>query len=531
MRLPIVPFIVAAAILTVAVYLFNTAKSDRRTLDVPRLTRLADIDGTETEVAIAPDGNRYAVVADGDLWILDIAGGSRQQITQTSDQESFPAWAPDGKRITFNRGMDTFAFNTDTRTEEVFRTDAISLSWSSTSRTTFVRNRALWIANPGGRDERQLVETDASEDIAIRNPRFSPDSLQIAFIKSQLGLRGEVWTVDVLNGSARVVVGGRATENPLDTGWINDARHLVYLTNRAGSYALWHIDFVESTNLPLTPPLVTVPLSRIGMGVWNDRIVLPRHFIDSNIVLSDGTPVATSDKIEFDPAISPDGKIVAYTIAQDNKSEIWTAAIDGRNATFRTLGREPRFVRNGYQIVYTHADLDGNDDIWEIDIRNGSAERLTDADEIDLTPDRSPDDRSIAFASTRGGPLSVWSVPSSGGKRLRLNDGGYAPRYSPDGRSILFWNREALWTMDVNGSNPRQIYGPLPNPTVAVWSRQGTAFFLNGAIQMPSGTLFQPSGHPIWPRFDILSDGRLAIAPIDIRETGLWAVDLTYKEN
>ena len=35
----------------------------------------------------------------------------------------------------------------------------------------------------------------------------------------------------------------------------------------------------------------------------------------------------------------------------------------------------------------------------------------------------------------------------------------------------------------------------------------------------------------IWPEFDVLPDGRFVIAPINIRETGLWAIDLTYKEN
>jgi Tol biopolymer transport system component len=528
MRVPIVPFIVAATILLAAVYLFNSSKPSHRLLDVPHLTRLADIDGTETEVAIAPDGNRYAVIADGDLWLLDMSAGSRQQITRTPEAESFPAWAPDGKRISFTRGSDTFVFNTDTKSEEILRAGAISLSWSSTSRTTFMRDRALWITNPGGLAEKELVKADMSEDITIRSPRFSPDSLQIAFIKTQLGLRGEVWIVDVLNGMARVVVGNRASENPLDEGWIN-AQDLAYLTNRAGSYSLWYIDFVESTNLPLTQPLTIAPLARIGMAVWNDRIAVPRHFVDSNIVLSDGTSVAATEKVEFDPAISPDGKLVAYTVAQDNKTEIWTATIEGKNPTFRTLGREPRFARNGYQIVYTYTDLNGNDDIWKIDIRNGSAERVTDADEIDITPDRSPDDRTIAFASTRSGPLSIWAVPAAGGKRFKLNDGGYAPRYSPDGKSILYWNRQALWTMDVDGKNPEQIYGPVPEPTTGVWSRRGPAFFLNGEIRTASESLFKPTDHRLWPRFDILPDGRLAVAPIDIRETGLWAVDLTYK--
>ena len=40
--------------------------------------------------------------------------------------------------------------------------------------------------------EQKLVDADMTPDVDIRTPRFSPDSLQIAFIKTQLGLRGEV---------------------------------------------------------------------------------------------------------------------------------------------------------------------------------------------------------------------------------------------------------------------------------------------------------------------------------------------------
>src|SRR5262245_58099838 len=329
MRLPIVPFIVAATILTAAVYLFNSSKPTHRTLDVPRLTRLADIDGIETEVAIAPDGNRYAVITDGDLWILDSSTGNRQQITHTPEAETFPDWTPDGTRVTFTRGSDTFVVNADSKSEELFRRDATSLSWSPTSRTAFVRSGALWMANPNGGNEKKLVEADPNPDIQIRSPRFSPNSLQIAFIKSQLNLTGEVWIVDAESGMARSMVADRPAENPADVGWILDGRELVYLTNRAGAYSLWHIDLAESTILPLTSALVTIPLQRIGMGVGKDRIVLPRHFVDSNIVLSDGTTIAATEKIELEPAVSPDGKLAAYTIADENRSEIWTASIGG----------------------------------------------------------------------------------------------------------------------------------------------------------------------------------------------------------
>jgi len=57
MRVPIIPFVVAAVLLAGVWYLFNTMRSGQRTLDAPRLTRVADMEGIETEVAITPDGN------------------------------------------------------------------------------------------------------------------------------------------------------------------------------------------------------------------------------------------------------------------------------------------------------------------------------------------------------------------------------------------------------------------------------------------------------------------------------------------
>jgi len=507
MRLPVIPFLIAATLLGVVWYLFYASGSRRRILDVPRLSRLADIQGVETELAIAPDGINLAVVAEGDLWVFDSANGNQKQITHSAEAESFPHWTPDGKRITFTRGADSWIIDPGTGKEEQFRANATQLSWSQTSRTVFVRDRALWVANPGGHDETKLAEADMTGDIEIRSPRFSPNSLQIAFIKSQLGIRGEVWLVDALKGMARPLIADRPAENPLDVGWINNGHDLAYLTNRAGAYSIWYVDLTQMTVNPLTQPLVTVPLQRIGMAVSNDRLIVARHFVDSNISMSDGMSVTSSEKLEFQPAVSPDGTRVAYTIADENKFEIWTSGIRGDNPTFRTLGRQPRFSPNGLEVVYTHTDLTGNDDIWKFDIRNGSAERVTDADEIDVTPDWSPDGQSIAFASGRGGTISIWTTPASGGKRLRINDGGYAPRFSPNSKSILYSNLEALWTMDAKGGNIQQarsdLYGPLK----------------------------PPGDRLAWPGFDVLKDGRLLLAPIEIRETSLWAIDLTYREN
>jgi len=521
MRLPIIPLLVAATLLAGVWYLFNASHSDRKILDVPRVSRLADIAGIETEASISPDGTHIAVISSDDLWILNPTTGATKQLTNTPEVEWFANWTPDGKRIGFSRGGDTFTVDPDTGAEELFRANATWLSWSHTSRTVFVRDRALWIANPNDKDEKKLVDGDTIPDIDIQAPHFSPDALQIAFIKSQLGLRGEVWLVDALNGMSRPLVSDRLAENPMDSCWFNNGTELAYLTNRAGTYSIWYIDFFDSTIHPLTQSLVTVPLGRIGMSAYQNRMFLPRQILDSNIVLSDGKTVASSEKIEFQPAVSPDGSRVAYTIAQDNKFEIWTAGINGEKPTFRTLGREPRFSANGFQIVYTYTDLTGNDDIWKLDIRNGSAEHVTDAEEIDVAPDWSSDGRSIAFASARGGAVAIWTIPAAGGKRLRVNSAGYAPRFSPDARSILFWNQRSIWTMDLQGNNVREVLRDILRPTAGVWSKSTTG---------PAILAKPPVDKPAWPGFDFLKDGRYVYAPIDIQDTALWAIDLTYKE-
>src|SRR5262245_6370205 len=114
MRLPIIPLVVAASLFGAAWYFFNAAGSKHRTLDVPHITRLADIDGIETEAAVAPDGNRIAVIAGGNLWLLNLTTAERKQITKAAESVSFPDWTPDGKRITFTRKTDTFGVDPTT---------------------------------------------------------------------------------------------------------------------------------------------------------------------------------------------------------------------------------------------------------------------------------------------------------------------------------------------------------------------------------------------------------------------------------
>jgi Tol biopolymer transport system component len=505
----------------VVVYLFNSAASNAdRKLAQPRLDLLVDLDGDETEVAIAPDGNRLVAVSSGDLWLVNLADQSRRRLTETVEPEAFPAWAPDGKRLTFTRGSDTFLSNApDFSSSQLLKQNATSLNWAASGRMVYVRDRALWITDAAGINDRVLVEADSNAEVSIQNPRFSPDALQLAYVRTNLGLQGEVWAADATTGAAHSLVADRWAENPLDVGWLADGKQLVYLTNRSGAWAVWIIDFAQNTLGPLTGPLDGVQLGRTGMAVWQDRIFLARHAVNSDIVSSDGTTIASTPAPEFEPAASRDSQLVAYTVQKDNAFEVWTANADGSNAAFRTAGTQPRFSPNGFEVVYTHTDVEGHIDLRKVDIRDGSSETITDAGEIDFQSDWSRDGRTIAFSSGKSGSMALWSIALAG-KRTRLNDSGYFPRFSPDGQALAFWSQGALWTSDRDGAHPRRVMENLPEPVPPVWFKGRVTTYRDPEIA---------AGQEVLPAVDVFADGRVLTAVVKTKTTALWTVTLTYE--
>src|SRR5438105_3946563 len=60
--------------------------------------------------AWAPDGKKIAFASDRDgsmnIYVMDADGGNVKQLTKGDERSRCPAWSPDGKKIVFGRTVD-----------------------------------------------------------------------------------------------------------------------------------------------------------------------------------------------------------------------------------------------------------------------------------------------------------------------------------------------------------------------------------------------------------------------------------------
>ena len=143
------------------------------------------------------------------------------------------------------------------------------------------------------------------------------------------------------------------------------------------------------------------------------------------------------------PAWSPDSRQLAYVSFEGSKSSIFVQTLRSGNrfqvSNKPGINGAPSFSPDGRKLVVTLGGVEGNPDIYILDITSRKTKRLTTHRAIDTEGTWSPDGQFIYFTSDRSGGPQVYRVSVNGGTPQRVTfEGSYnaRPRLSPDGTRL-----------------------------------------------------------------------------------------------
>jgi Tol biopolymer transport system component/DNA-binding winged helix-turn-helix (wHTH) protein len=162
------------------------------------------------------------------------------------------------------------------------------------------------------------------------------------------------------------------------------------------------------------------------------------------------TRITNEAGLSEDPALSADGKLVAYS---------------------SDLGRE------------------GGKDLYVKQTAGGQTIRLTFDGEGNTMPDFSPDGSRIVFRSNRNGG-GIYEVPTFGGEARLLARDGLDPRFSPDGSRVAYWvgaklaqtipGAGAVWVVPASGGQPERVSSNFTSAMYPIWSPDSTQILFVG---------------------------------------------------
>lgn len=228
-------------------------------------------------------------------------------------------------------------------------------------------------------------------------------------------------------------------------------------------------------------------------------IVLPFYPSPSfaaNSALNTSQKLTTHTADDYQPAISPDGKSVAFVSNRSGNNDIWLILIDGGPAreltTHTTSDTDPAWSRDGKKIAFTSLREDSKGDIWVLDLESGKETRITDSRAAESHPSWFPDGKKIVFSRSE----EVWSIDLQADKEERLFHGLY-PSASPDGRFIAYisFEREAesdksegmIWIYRIADKKAFQLTSGNLADAFPSWSPDGKEIYFSRFSEDTSG--------------------------------------------
>jgi len=418
----------------------------------------------------------------GDVWVVPALGGQARLLAKDGN---FPVWHPSGRKVAYVGGLENhrsiMEVATDAGTpsallpQEASVWEVVRVQYSPGNRwiTCETYEREIFVLPLGGGTPHKLVDgvshvwdPSGKRLYYVTLDPLGGTQLRSAEIDESAGkLTGQPQTVQFLTGFLR------------DLAISRDGKRLA-LSELEGSLNL--------TRLPLT--------ANGGSSAGPEEVLSSGQVIDRN------------------PAVSPDGRSIAYSSNRLGASELWILRVDSRHLDRLELPGQghqaaPHWFPDGRRLVIERALGNGKLSLWIVAADGSRADELVSppdllvAEGFPVEPDGrrvaysarvgqyyqlfsidvdsrqprqltfstgdkysgswSPDGRWLVYSSNASGSIQLWKIPATGGKPEQLTKGDDRIRhvfYSPDGRWLYFQpNHQNIYRMPANGGAVQQV--------------------------------------------------------------------------
>lgn len=449
---------------------------------ISRVVPFSGLAGRETTPAFSPDGKQIAFAWNGgegeqlDVYVRLVGAGEPVRLTTNEADELFPAFSPDGKQIAFVRSLPTAS--------EIFLIPALggaerricrlnsirtSFSFSPNGKTLAVvdaeasgKPNGIFLVNVETGEKRRFTSPPelASDDM----PRFSPGGKQLAFVRVFGTTIYEIFTAAIENGtSAKQLTFDKVGIHGLT--WNADGKQIVFASQRAsGQSALWQIpaaggepQLIATGGKNVTNPALSPDGKIIAFTEESSDVNLWKIAPDSP-----SKKIIASSRAEHSPNFSPDGTKIVFASDRTGSFQIWLADADGKNQRQLTDSENPagspRFSPDGRFIAFD-SQINGKGEIFVIPAEGGAMRRLTNSDAHDVLPAWSADGKDIFFTSNQSGDFQIWKIAADGGEAVQITgQGAFEAIASPDGREIFYTKSRGvagLWGVSVEGGDEK----------------------------------------------------------------------------
>lgn len=448
--------------------------------------------------SVEPDGT-------GQFLIVNLADKSVTTLPGDWSAEDEVAWSPDNRSIALlhskggNQVVRQLSISSlvGQQVRQIGEVTAGGIDWAPNGQQFAVCAQANNAGEPdSGSILIHLLATDGSRRQPVtRNstgsavidaqPRFSPDGSRLAFIRRHRTDQSmEIRLVDLATREERSLLQEPGEISDLE--WSPNGAAILFLSDRNGQPRLWRVSTADgaASPVPSLVALVSDPIQSFSISAGGelayvcltgnssqiDLIPLPKGPLDSLFDRREGReyPPCTicSRNSTYAPTFSPDGSQIAFISTESGTQEIWVANADCTNYRQLTFLNQSGLDRlawsgDGTRIAFDQR-IDGQFDLFYLDLGSGQIHRLTDSAEDEFSPVWSAKSDSIYYSWRRNGmeggtgQIRQWVLASNQTDLLvEGGDGRFLASANPE--QLFFRRRDHIWRKNLQTGEEKQL--------------------------------------------------------------------------